>query len=61
MKTKDFNEESKAPRYTYKRSPIHERAFLILKYQGNLAGEPVPVGDYTVLDVAEDAALSEKR
>ena len=61
MKTSDFNEESKAPRYTYKRSPIHERAFMILRYQENLSGEAEPVGDYTVLDVEEDAALSEKK
>jgi len=61
MKTQDFNEESQAPRYTYKRSPIHERAFMILRYQEDLAGEPQPVGDYTVLDVDEDTALSEKK
>lgn len=61
METKDFNEQSKAPRYTYTRSPIHERAFMILKYGEDLAGEPEPVGDYTVLDVQEEAALSEKK
>ncbi len=61
MQTKDFNTEAAAPRYTYAKSPVHPRGFMILKYADDMAGEPVPVGDYTVLDSSEDLALSEKK
>lgn len=60
MQTQDFNAESRAPIYAYKRSPVNERAFLILKNQEK-ATEPVPVGDYTVLDREEDLSLSEHK
>ncbi len=61
MQTQDFNAEAGTPRYTYRRSPVHPRGYMILKYEGDLAEEPVPVGDYTVLDTAEDPVLSEKK
>jgi len=60
MQTQDFNAESSAPVYAYQRSPVNERAFLIVK-KPEVAAEPVPVGDYTVLDKEEDLSLSEKK
>ena len=60
MQTQDFNSESRAPLYAYTRSPVNERAFLILKKE-EAAPEPIPVGDYTVLDRDEDISLAEKK
>ena len=60
MQTQDFNAESRAPLYAYQRSPVNERAFLIVKKPETMA-EPIPVGDYTVLDKEEDLSLSEKK
>jgi len=58
MQTQDFNAESAAPLFGYERSPVNERAFLIVKKEDQ---NPVPVGDYTVLDKDEDIALAEKK
>ena len=60
MQLQDFNTEGSAPLYGYQRSPVHERAFLIVK-KPKMETEPVPVGDYTVLDKEEDLSLSEKK
>jgi len=60
MQTQDFNAESRAPIYAYQRSPVNERAFLIVK-KPDSTNEPIPVGDYTVLDKEEDLSLSEKK
>jgi len=60
MQTQDFNSESRAPLYAYTRSPVNERAFLIMK-KPTTSAEPIPVGDYTVLDKEEDLSLSEKK
>lgn len=60
MQTQDFNAESRAPLYAYQRSPVNERAFLIVKKEEE-AAEPKPVGDYTVLDKEEDIGLAEKK
>lgn len=57
----DFNAQGNAPRYSYSHSPVDPNAFMILKYHGGMAGEAVPVGDYTVLDGLEDPSLSEKK
>lgn len=61
MKTADFNVEAATPKYTYTRSPVQDRAFMILKYPQEGASEAVAVGDYTVLDGSEDPSLSEKK
>jgi len=54
--TQGFNSQSGKPRYSFRPSPVQDRAFLILKgEQGEI------VGDYTVLDSAEDKTLSEKK
>ncbi len=58
MKTNDFNAEAKTARYGYMPSPVHPRAFQIMKYSES---NPRPVGDYTVLDSKEDLGLSEKK
>ena len=60
MQTQDFNTESRIPKYGYQRSPVNERAFMIVKKEQELA-DPKPVGDYTVLDKEEDIALAEKK
>lgn len=58
MNNTSFNAEASAPRYTYRRSPVQDRAFMIMKVT---EPEPVAVGDYTVLDGSEDLLLSEKK
>jgi hypothetical protein len=59
MNSQDFNTQSSNVRYSFCPSPVHDRAFLILKGDGG--GNPDIVGDYTVLDVGEDKSLSEKK
>ena len=61
MKTADFNVEAASPKYTYTRSPVQDRAFMILKYLPEGSNDPVAVGEYTVLDGSEDPSLSEKK
>ena len=60
MQTQDFNAEGAIGKFAYQRSPVNERAFLILKKQDKNK-EPIPVGDYTVLDKEEDIFLAEKK
>ena len=60
MQTQDFNAEGAIGKFAYQRSPVNERAFLILKKQDEEKA-PVPVGDYTVLDKEEDMSLAEKK
>jgi len=60
MKMEDFNAESKVARYKYERSPVNERAFMIMRSDESGANAS-PVGDYTVLDEKEDIQLSEKK
>ena len=60
MQTQDFNAEGAIGQFAYQRSPVNERAFLILKKQDEIK-EPIPVGDYTVLDKEEDIILAEKK
>lgn len=60
MKLNEFNETTKLTRYSYAPSPVHPRAFLILK-KDNILDDPRPVGDYTVLDKEEDMGLAEKK
>ena len=59
MQMQEFNAEGHIPLYAYQRSPVNERAFMIVKKEDEKA-EPKPVGDYTVLDKEEDIKLSEK-
>ena len=61
MTYNQFNSEAAAPRYSYSRSPVHPRGFMILKHPDNDGREPAVVGDYTVLDSHEDLGLSEKK
>lgn len=61
MNTGDFNSEAGAARFTYRPSPVHARAFQILKYQEDKSKDPRPVGEYTVLDAKEDLDLSKKK
>ena len=60
MQKQDFNAEGALPIFGFQRSPVNERAFLITKTLDEMA-EPVPVGDYTVLDKEEDVSLAEKK
>lgn len=61
MNTKDFNAEASTPQYTYRKSPVHQRGFMIMKYKNGVSNDPVAVGDYIVLDSKEDPDLSEKK
>lgn len=60
MTPQDFNQSTLVPRYSYARSPVNARAFLILERDDILA-EGRPVGDFTVLDREEDLTLAEKK
>lgn len=60
MQTQDFNTESAPAKYSYQRSPVNDRAFLIVKKQEG-ARDAIPVGDYTVLDKEEEISLAEKK
>ncbi len=61
MNTGDFNSEAGPARYSYRPSPVHGRAYQILKHQEDRSKDPRPVGEYTVLDAKEDPSLSEKK
>lgn len=45
--------------FTYRPNPLLARSFLICRRDAN--GDVSPVGDYTILDEAEDVSLAEKR
>ncbi len=60
MTLNDFNTITAKQAYTYRRNPLHEASYLLLK-QNEATGAYVPVGDYTVLDREENPALSEKK
>lgn len=60
MTLNDFNTITAKQLYTYRRSPVQDASFLILK-QNEGTGAYVPVGDYTVLDRNENSELSEKK
>ncbi len=56
----NFNEITAKQPYTYRRNPMYDHSFVILKQLEE--GESYePVGDYTVLDLDEDSMLSEKK
>jgi len=59
MHRQDFNNQGRKTRFSFRPSPVHPNAYLILKEAG--VGEPDIVGDYTVLDTGEDKTLSEKK
>lgn len=56
----DFNHITAKKAYTYRRNPLHDYSFVILR-QASDCGPYEPVGDYTVLDEHEDHELSEKK
>jgi hypothetical protein len=60
MQLQEFNTEGRAPVYAYERSPVNQRAFMIVR-KDNPEKEPRPVGDYTILDKDEDLTLAEKK
>lgn len=57
---KDFNIESPRPQYIYRRNPLLPSAFQIFSFREE-KGDYEPVGEYTLLDPAEDLALTEKK
>lgn len=57
---KDFNIESPRPQYIYRRNPLLPSAFQIFCFREE-KGEYEPVGEYTLLDSAEDLSLTEKK
>ncbi|MEM8833626.1 MAG: hypothetical protein AAGB32_03690 [Pseudomonadota bacterium] len=60
MQLQDFNTEGAIPLYGYERSPVNERAYMIMR-KDQAAENIAPVGEYTVLDSDEDPSLSEKK
>ena len=56
----DFNEESEKPEFIYRKKPDVERSYFICQFKDE-RHDYEPVGDYTVLDLDEEAELSETR
>ena len=59
MSFNHFNSSTEGELYSYRRNPLHEHSFLIIKKQEDRKRYE-PIGDYTVLDAEENPALSEK-
>lgn len=57
---KDFNIESSRPQFIYRRNPLLPSAFQIFMFRDE-KGDYEPVGEYTLLDSAEDLSLTEKK
>lgn len=55
----NFNTESEKAPFTYRRNPLVENAFQIFQWKDD-KGDYEPVGEYTLLDMAEDPELTEK-
>lgn len=56
--SQDFQAASRG-HFTYRPNPLLGRSFLICRKERS--GDVTPVGDYTVLDEAEDLSLSERK
>lgn len=61
MQAFDFNIEAARPLYSYQKSPVNPKGYLIFKANEDSSHDPQPVGDYTVLDAAEPEDLSERK
>lgn len=59
MTFSDFNHSGTGQSYSYRRNPVHEHSFLIIR-KNEAKKKYEPIGDYTVLDAEENPALSEK-
>lgn len=57
---KDFNIESPRPQYIYRHNSLLPRTFQIFSFREE-KGDYEPVGEYTLLDAAEDLSLTEKK
>lgn len=55
----DFKTAKTASQFSYQRSPHHDSSFMILKHTHDNGYQPV--GDYTALDLKENAFFSEKK
>lgn len=60
MNSVDFNEPAERARYTYRKNPMYDRSFQVLKWDEGF-GEYVPFGDYTSVDESEAFDLLEKK
>jgi hypothetical protein len=60
MSYDDFNQITAKRQYTYRKNPLHQQSFVILKQQES-SDSYEPVGDYTVLDTEEKNELSERK
>lgn len=54
-----FNDESGKPRFMYKRNPLVKHAFQIFELKSGKQ-DYEPVGDYTLIDLAENLEVTEK-
>lgn len=59
----DFNDKGEKPRYIHKRNPLVEHAYQIFEFKDykGVNGTYEPVGDYTLLDTAENSDLTERK
>lgn len=57
---KDFNIESERPQFIYRHNPLLPGGFLIFMFREE-KGDYEPVGEYTLLDTAEEPSLTEKK
>ncbi|MGE4313655.1 MAG: hypothetical protein AB7E85_05220 [Pseudobdellovibrionaceae bacterium] len=55
---KDFQSAREMSKFSYRPNPLHERSYMILEAHGS---RYEPVGNYTVLDLAEERTLTEKK
>lgn len=55
-----FNNINATQKYTYRKNPLHETSFMILKRQ-EAQNTFEPVGEYTVLDRSEEFDITEKK
>jgi hypothetical protein len=55
-----FNDKGEKPQFIYKRNPLIEHAFQIFMFKADKDGYE-PVGEYTLLDMAEERGLTEKK
>ncbi len=55
-----FNDQGEKPRFIYKRNPLTENAFQIFEFKEEKS-DYEPVGDYTLIDLDEDAEITEKK
>lgn len=60
MNLEAFNDINATQKYTYRKNPLHDASFMLLKRLDSDDGFH-PVGEYTLLDQSEDLTVTEKK